>query len=451
MDRDARARTAAPVQSPERTTGPAAAPPATSFLFELQRSAGNAAVAQLLGLRPPPRKPTRSSVQRDLAGYNEPNVERVGLVSIEHTVDAPGLDRALAGLIASRRVKRVYDDNLTVFSAKAADLTQAEVETPLAAAGYAKAAAMAAVLLESRDIKVYSGESLLKIQPTFGAARTYREEKDELVTPDARPLTSSERAAARAVFGGSLRTDGVLISFGGLMTVGGYARTVPDHIYFPEGDVNMGWLIHELTHVWQYQEDEAAADVIQDAFFATYDYGGEHYLAEAWANGHSFSHFNHEQQGDILQDYYRRVVQNGGHFDSAVPFVEQVRNGSWRGPRDLEKERREREARARQTATPPVTGPAPDLTPLIEEGLEGLIAMQLERRVRSDDVPALAERKRLLLDLFGRFSPPSAATLLTRIRSRTPGDDLVRLLYRRISRGTRAEIVKTLTARAPAP
>ena len=94
-----------------------------------------------------------------------------------------------------------------------------------------------------------------------------------------------------------------------------------------------------------------------------------------------------------------------------------------------------------------MTGPAPNLTPLMEQGLEGLIAMQLERRIRSDDVPALAERKQVLLNLFGTFSPPSAATLLTRIRSRAPGDDLVRLLYRRVSRGTRAEVMKALTAR----
>ena len=420
-------------------------------LLDLQGTAGNAAVVELLAADRQPLHTSRSVLlQRDLAGYNEAHDQRIGMVSIHHTVDAPALDRALAALVRARRIKRAYEDNLTVFSVLAPGVTQAEVETPLAAAGFSKAAEMAAALLDTRDVKAYTAETLFSIHQTFGGEATYRTDKDELETPDDRPLTAAERGAARAVFGDALRTDGVLISFGGLMTVGGYARTVPDHIYFPDRDVSMGLLIHELTHVWQYQEDEAAADVIQDAVFATYDYGGEHYLAEAWANGHSFSHFNHEQQGDILQDYYRRVVQNGGRFDSAVPFVEQVRNGTWRGPRDLEKERQEREARARATTPPPVTGPGPNITPLIEQGLEGLIALQLERRIRPDDVPALAERKRLLLDLFGKFSPPTAATLLTRIRSRTPGDDLVRLLYRRISRGTRAEVVKTLTARAPA-
>jgi hypothetical protein len=449
MDRGARARTAPAVETAAQSNAPAQAASEQEPLLDLQRVAGNAAVIELLGGDAHPGNCGPVSVQRDLAAYNEPYSQRIGMISIEHTVDSPALGRALAGLIAARRLKRAYEDNLTVFSAQAAGVTKAEIEAPLAAAGYTKAAAMADVLLESRDIKVYSGEKLLKVHPTFGDPETVKTEKDELVTPDARPLTAAERAAARAVFGGGLRIDGVLVSFGGPMSAFDTARTIPDHIYFPEGFVSMGWLIHELTHVWQYQEDVAAADVIQDAIFATYDYGGEHYLAEAWANGESFAHFNNEQQGDILQHYYERVVRDGGKFDSAVPFVEQVRNGTWRGPRDLEKERREREAKARQTTTPPVTGPAPDITPLLEQGLEGLISLQLGRRIRSDDIPALAERKRILLELFGRFSPPSAAVLLARIGARRPGDELVRLLYRRVSRGTRAEIVKDLTAIAP--
>ena len=372
-------------------------------LLDLQGTVGNAAVVELLAAdRQPPHTSGSVWLQRDLAGYNEAHDQRIGMVSIHHTVDAPALDRALAALIRARRIKRAYEDNLTVFSVLAPDVTQAEVETPLAAAGFSKAADMAAALLDTRDVKAYTAETLFSIRQTFGGEATYRTDKDELETPDDRPLTAAERAAARAVFGGAIRLDGVKLSFGGLMSLNETARTIPDHIYFPKGDVSMGWLIHELTHVWQYQEDEASADIIEDALFASYDYGGEHYLAEAWANGHSFSHFNHEQQGDILQDYYRRVVAGGGEFKSAVPFVEQVRNGTWRGPRDLEKERREREERARQTATTPVTGPAPNLTPLMEQGLEGLIAMQLKRRIRSDDVPALAERSRCCSTCSGR-------------------------------------------------
>ena len=449
MDRAPRARQA-PGQSPPDRRRPDAGQAGTASILDLQCSAGNAAVAQLLavGRRPDPTDPL--PLQRDLAAYNEAHDQNAGTVTIKRTVDAPALARALNALVQARRLKRSYDDDLTVYSVAAVGVTKEEIEAPLAAAGFAKASEMAAALLDDRDIKVYTAETVISLHQMFGGETPIRTDKDELRTPDARPLTATEWAAAKAVFGSAIQLEGVKISFGGLMSAGDTARTIPDHIYFPKGYVSMGWLIHELTHVWQYQEDEASADIIEDALLASYDYGGEWYLAEAWASGKSFSHFNHEQQGDILQHYYERVVRDGGHFDSAVPFVEQVRNGTWRGPRDLEKERREKEERARRTATPPVPGPAPNLTPLVEAGLEGLIKMELERRIKPDDVPALAGRKKTLLELFGRFSQPSALELLRRIRERPPGDELVRLLYRRVSRGTRAEVVGTLTAMSAA-
>ena len=81
----------------------------------------------------------------------------------------------------------------------------------LAAAGFSKAADMAAALLDTRDVKAYTAETLFSIRQTFGGEATYRTDKDELETPDERPLTAAERAAARAVFGGAIRLDGVKV------------------------------------------------------------------------------------------------------------------------------------------------------------------------------------------------------------------------------------------------
>jgi hypothetical protein len=85
-------------------------------------------------------------------------------------------------------------------------------------------------------------------------------------SPTVRKLTGPEDAAAKQVFGTALKTeDIVLTEAGDIDLTGGYARTVPEHIYFPLGAFSrsdfMPWLIHELTHVWQYQRGEGWGDL----------------------------------------------------------------------------------------------------------------------------------------------------------------------------------------------
>ncbi len=78
---------------------------------------------------------------------------------------------------------------------------------------------------------------------------------------------------------------------------------------------DMSWLIHELTHVWQYQTSgweylwkawEAQNELKGDA----YEYGGEGGLSRHLSLGTQFQDFNPEQQGQIDQDYYRRLQKN---------------------------------------------------------------------------------------------------------------------------------------------
>ena len=72
----------------------------------------------------------------------------------------------------------------------------------------------------------------------------------------------------------------------------------------------MPLLIHELTHVWQYQRGEgwgSLPGMIWEAVVGNYEYGGEDGLKEARAKGQAFSEFTTEQQGDILQHYYVRL------------------------------------------------------------------------------------------------------------------------------------------------
>ncbi len=69
-----------------------------------------------------------------------------------------------------------------------------------------------------------------------------------------------------------------------------------------------GWLMHELTHQWQYQHD-GIRYLLEAIFAPTYVYtpDGETHndaLKGASKAGKKFRDFNREQQGDIVRDYY---------------------------------------------------------------------------------------------------------------------------------------------------
>lgn len=181
-------------------------------------------------------------------------------------------------------------------------------------------------------------------------------------TMPTRSLSASELNEARLVFGGALDYSRVRISEGGyfpnfIADIGAAlqgkkrtwdnAVTLGDVSYFPIAirttapDVqsgylrDMAWLIHELTHQWQFQQVgwrylyEALS--VQVRFgLGGYDYTGKHgrpleaLRAERTA-GRRFVHFNREQQGDITRDYYVRLK---GEEDVSAwePFMDDLRN-----------------------------------------------------------------------------------------------------------------------------
>jgi hypothetical protein len=147
-----------------------------------------------------------------------------------------------------------------------------------------------------------------------------------------RYLTSDEVSAAYSVFQDTLNTDSILLSEGGILAVGGYARTLPDHVTFPAGTLTsppgnfMHWLIHELGHCWQYQQGASVPGLILSALGADYDYGGEQGLRDAAAQGQPFSDFGYEEQASILADYYSRI---GGDTSAYDPYIQTVRDGTW--------------------------------------------------------------------------------------------------------------------------
>jgi hypothetical protein len=148
-----------------------------------------------------------------------------------------------------------------------------------------------------------------------------------------RVLNSEERAEAELVFGSSLDYGAVKVTEAPIMGAGDIARTPFDTIYFPPGTFKDGlsnympWLIHELTHAWQTQHGVSVATKLFWALHGkqAYVYGGEAALVEAVRQGKHFTDFNTEQQGDILEDYYKKL-KAGADTSAYEPFVAEVKN-----------------------------------------------------------------------------------------------------------------------------
>ena len=149
-------------------------------------------------------------------------------------------------------------------------------------------------------------------------------------------MTEYEIRQARRVFRSALNYTKVTIEDGSiaarLFSLGGYARTVGSTIYFPTGKSrDMPFMIHELTHVWQYQKTGItyAVKCLLAQVTAGYSYTpkgvdpNKHLLSER-ANGKTLSSYNFEQQGDILADYYQRL-QRGRPVNGYQPFVNDVK------------------------------------------------------------------------------------------------------------------------------
>jgi len=154
-----------------------------------------------------------------------------------------------------------------------------------------------------------------------------------------RPLYDWEIVEARKVFGDSLRYELVRVhecstwtdaidrlgrrlkrlpppgpQDHNAVTLGNHCHfpvNLPDRL-FPPGDPLdlMPWLIHELTHTWQYQHvgwrylvRALAAQFRYGA--AAYDFGGPDNLIKRREQDHwTIMDFNPEQQGDITRAYY---------------------------------------------------------------------------------------------------------------------------------------------------
>jgi hypothetical protein len=155
------------------------------------------------------------------------------------------------------------------------------------------------------------------------------------------PLTAEETALIQAVLGpNAMRYGEVRVAAGGLMDWvfkwnGNLAFTTWHTVNFPRDGrhsrSNHAILIHELTHVYQYERvgsrymSEAIHMLIKTKRDC-YDYGGAEGLLQAKAAGKCYHAYNREQQAQIVQDYFMRR-QRGAEVTAYEPFLVEVRAG----------------------------------------------------------------------------------------------------------------------------
>jgi hypothetical protein len=147
-----------------------------------------------------------------------------------------------------------------------------------------------------------------------------------------RTLRPDEQAVAQQIFQNGLDLTRVRVSEGSQLPnrigqLGALLRgkpapqanavTVGNTSYFPReltyDIVDLAWLMHELTHQWQYQHFGliylAQAIAAPTYVYCNTDETPAVALARCHSAAKSFAGFNREQQGDIVRDYYFALQQ----------------------------------------------------------------------------------------------------------------------------------------------
>ena len=188
-----------------------------------------------------------------------------------------------------------------------------------------------------RKFGFYLFEVVLQSAEVVGLTDLYETVAD-FVKFNTRGLTPGERAIAQPIFGSSIDYDLVRLD---LWAVLGPSWTGREYVSMHTingwgGKITNATLIHELTHVWQYEKMGAAymsralhAQAVQGD--AAYSYGGVSGLNANASKG--LSAYNPEAQGNIVQDYYKLTAGEeveGGSITAAdipsyQPYIDELK------------------------------------------------------------------------------------------------------------------------------
>lgn len=138
-----------------------------------------------------------------------------------------------------------------------------------------------------------------------------------------RHLTSREKQEAQLVFGESLCYDRILVDEKAVIGCKkGHFAYVSFYIINHWGNLEDSHLIHELAHIWQYEQLGARympQAILAQQSAAGYNYGGISTLKTYQAAGkNDLIYFNLEQQAEILTDYYRLLKGRRPQYGDAT-------------------------------------------------------------------------------------------------------------------------------------
>lgn len=151
-------------------------------------------------------------------------------------------------------------------------------------------------------------EIVIYLLECLGIGELY-ETLTDLIKWNTRALSQREIEVAKSVFGNTIAYHRIRIDEKAYLgPKQGRFCYVSFYLINSWGKMGDDLLIHELIHVWQYER--LGAVYMPRALLAQrtaqgYNYGGTKVLESARAAGMELQHFNLEQQGDIIADYFR--------------------------------------------------------------------------------------------------------------------------------------------------
>jgi len=159
------------------------------------------------------------------------------------------------------------------------------------------------------DFLSWVGARLIDVLEILGAGEVL-ETVNEFVKFNTRALSSREVTLAERVFGKSIDFSLVRVDERAVLGPAFTKRAFTSfHTINAWGGLEDSVLVHELTHVWQYEQ--VGAIYMAQALHAqirrglgAYDYGGPAGLRSARTRGMRLTGFNREEQAQIVQDFF---------------------------------------------------------------------------------------------------------------------------------------------------
>jgi hypothetical protein len=147
-----------------------------------------------------------------------------------------------------------------------------------------------------------------------------------------RPLSTEERSLMLRIFGDSVNLDPILIGYTRLSS-GGRAYTMGNKILVPASTIiDTPTLVHEMTHVWQYQT--RGTRYISDSVMHQLTQGNRAYEVNIVA-GRSIYDYNAEQQAVIVEYYYRDSPPGFRANADVQSMIDEVRRARPLSPSDI--------------------------------------------------------------------------------------------------------------------